>query len=132
MINTEELKREIGKKLKRAREDKGLSQEDVAKQIGLSKVGYGAFERGSNLIALNYLLELSRILQKPITHFLPRHALTEIELNDLTHDPRVQDILNIWRFLTEIGHEPGLDALHKLALAFRTTYEEKRKPPDED
>ena len=46
-------------------------------------------------------------------------------------DPRVQDILDIWRFLTDIGHEPSLDALHKLALAFRTTYEAKRKPPED-
>ena len=116
MINTEELKREIGKKLKRAREDKGLSQEDVAKQIGLSKVGYGAFERGSNLIALNYLLELSRILQKPITHFLPRHALTEIELNDLTHDPRVQDILAAWRVLAVLDDPEPCDVIHDLAV----------------
>ena len=132
MIDLEKLKAEIGKKLKAAREEKGMSQEHVATMLGLSKVGYGALERGKNLIGLQYLVMLTFILEKPITFFLPSHVLTEAELNDLTHDPRVQDILAIWQLLTDIGHEPGLDALHKLALAFRTTYEEKRKPPDED
>jgi transcriptional regulator with XRE-family HTH domain len=116
LINVEELKKEIGKKLKRAREGKGLSQEELAKQIGLSKVGYGAFERGSNLIALNYLLELSRILQKPVTYFFPIHTLTEAELNDITHDPRFQSLMVAWQSLAALDDPEPCDVIHDLAI----------------
>jgi transcriptional regulator with XRE-family HTH domain len=96
LIDIEKLKAEIGKKLKAAREEKGMSQEHLATMLGLSKVGYGALERGKNLIGLQYLVMLTFILEKPITFFLPRHILTEAELNDLTHDPLLQEFIAAW------------------------------------
>ena len=49
----------IGKRIRRARERLGLSQRDVAEQLSLSDVGYGAFERGDRQISIEYLFALS-------------------------------------------------------------------------
>lgn len=46
-------------------------------------------------------------------------------------DPRVQDILAVWQLLTDQNHEPGLDALHKAAMAFKVTLEARRKRSEE-
>lgn len=97
MIDIEKLKAEIGEKLRMAREDKSMSQEVLAGMLGLSKVGYGALERGKNLIGLQYLIMLTFILEKPITYFLPGYAVTQAELNDLSHDPLFRDIMIAWK-----------------------------------
>jgi len=86
----------IAQKLRTAREEKDLSQEDVAKQLGVTAGAYGSFERATNLIALNYLIDLSRILQKPITYFLPPHVVTDAERNDSMHDPLLQELVANW------------------------------------
>ncbi len=119
MIDIETLKAEIGKKLKAAREEKGMSQEHVATMLGLSKVGYGALERGKNLIGLQYLIMLTFILEKPITYFLPNHILTEDELNDITHDPLFSTFVETWQLLSELadlGDEAGRKAKAALRL----------------
>jgi transcriptional regulator with XRE-family HTH domain len=60
----------IGKRIRRAREHAGMSQQQVADQIGLSDVGYGAFERGTRQISLEYLFALSRVLHRSVPWFL--------------------------------------------------------------
>jgi len=96
-INTDKLKAEIGEKLRLAREEASMSQEELAGRLGLSKVGYGALERGKNLIGLQYLVMLTFILKKPITFFLPRYTVSEAEMNDLSHDPTFQRLVECYR-----------------------------------
>lgn len=60
----------ISQRLVEARKDLGMSQQDVADKLGLSQVGYGDFERGRTLPSIDYLMEVARILQKPVTYFL--------------------------------------------------------------
>jgi transcriptional regulator with XRE-family HTH domain len=86
-IDIEKLKAEIGEKLREAREEANMSQEELASMLGLSKVGYGALERGKNLIGLQYLIMLTFILKKPITYFLPPFCVTPEEMNNLNLDP---------------------------------------------
>lgn len=104
-INTDKLKAEIGEKLRMAREDANMSQEELAGMLGLSKVGYGALERGKNLIGLQYLIMLTYILKKPITFFLPRYAVSEAELNDLSHDPDFSYFASMWPLLPDYAHD---------------------------
>lgn len=69
-----ELKRRIGARLRQAREDRGLTQEDVAGMIGLTDVGYGAYERGQRLIPVDCLVKLTSILDRSINYFLDSPA----------------------------------------------------------
>lgn len=122
IIDIEKLKHEVGEKLKAARKEKGLSQEELAKMLGLSKVGYGALERGKNLIGLQYLVMLTFLLKKPITDFLPSYAVTDNERNDPLLDPNLQLIVQNWsRLPPPVQHQTRnliqtyLDLLNKKA-----------------
>lgn len=64
------LKKKIGARLRQAREDKGLTQEEVARQLGLTDVGYGAYERGQRLIPVDCLVKLTSILDRSVNYFL--------------------------------------------------------------
>lgn len=123
-MDIDQLKETIGRRLKQARKEYDLTQGEVAEKLDLTSVAYGSFERGTNLIALNYLIEVSRVLNKPITYFLP-HAFTEAELNDLTHDPRVQDILEAWRTLAALDDPEPCDVIHDLAVYLATKHAAK-------
>ncbi len=130
IIDVDKLKEEIGDKLREAREEKSMSQDEVAKMLGLSKVGYGALERGKNLISLNYLIALTYILQKPITYFIPGQYLTEEERQDALADPRLRFIVDLWGekigdvdFVTE-GYK---QALYELILFFQKERSDKLK-----
>lgn len=57
-------------RIKAARRESGLSQEDVGRRLGLSRSGYGHLEDGSRLLTLDDLANLSRILGRPVEYFL--------------------------------------------------------------
>lgn len=54
--------RENGKRLRKARIKKKLSQEQVASRLGMSAVGYGAYERGDRDIPTFIIYRLVKIL----------------------------------------------------------------------
>ena len=53
-----------------ARKEAGLSQEDIARQLGLTDGGYGHYERGRQSFTLEMLFQLGRILGRPVEYFL--------------------------------------------------------------
>lgn len=65
-----DLDKSIGKRIREAREQYGLSQTDVGDRLGLSGVGFGDIERGKNQISVEYLVQLSNLLGRPVEYFL--------------------------------------------------------------
>lgn len=55
-------KMEIGVKIRRIRELKGFSQENVAQELGMSVNGYGKIERNEVSISYDKLLKISEVL----------------------------------------------------------------------
>jgi transcriptional regulator with XRE-family HTH domain len=47
-----------------------LTQDEVARHLGLTRAGYGHYEREDQPFTVDQLFQLSRILGKPITWFL--------------------------------------------------------------
>jgi len=95
-LDINQLKLLIAKKLRTTREERSLSQEDVARQLGVTTGAYGSFERAKNLISVNHLIGLSRIFQVPITDLLPAHVVTNSERNEPLLDPLLQELINLW------------------------------------
>ncbi len=60
----------IGKRIKSAREDANLTQEELGKKVGYSAMGISYFEKGLRKIKTDDLEKISKALNKPITHFL--------------------------------------------------------------
>ena len=52
----------IGDRLRKARFRKGYLQEEIAKMLGMSAVGYGSYERGDNDIPTFIIYQLLKIL----------------------------------------------------------------------
>ncbi|MCK5517898.1 MAG: helix-turn-helix domain-containing protein [Alphaproteobacteria bacterium] len=60
----------VGAKVKSRRLVLGLSQEDLAKSIGLTFQQVQKYERGINRISVSRLVDICRALKTPIDHFL--------------------------------------------------------------
>ena len=61
---------EIGFNLKRARQHKGLTQNDVAKKLNIDRSTYAYYESGRSLPSIFQIIKISRILNLKIMYFL--------------------------------------------------------------
>ena len=57
-------------RLRNLREDRDLSQTQVAKMLGMSQTGYSKYETGENDIPTNILIKLSRLYDTSIDYLL--------------------------------------------------------------
>jgi len=62
--------KDIGRKLQQAREDAGLSQEQLASMLGCAQSTLSNYEKGKRRIYLTQLENIAEILNKPIEYFL--------------------------------------------------------------
>jgi len=108
-LDIEQLKTTIAKKLRAARGQRNLSQEDVAKQLGVTTGAYGSFERAKNLISVHHLISLSRIFQVPITDLLPPYVVSDFERNDPLLNPLLQEFISLWSDLPSAVQESLLN-----------------------
>ena len=73
---------EIGDKIRQARLQKGLSQENVADSLHISTTAYGDIERNKSEISVNRLLKICQILDVPVEEFLK----SNIYQSDSSHE----------------------------------------------
>jgi deoxyadenosine/deoxycytidine kinase/DNA-binding XRE family transcriptional regulator len=71
MALTNKIRKVIGTKVRSAREEQGLSQKELGKKIGYSAVTVSQLESGQFRISAESLIQIARVLQKPLSHFLP-------------------------------------------------------------
>ncbi len=68
--------REIGERIKRAREEIGLTQQELAVRLKCTQSALSNYELGKRKLDLTLLIEIAQILNKPIDFF------TEISSED--------------------------------------------------
>jgi transcriptional regulator with XRE-family HTH domain len=124
MKPTDSYIKEVAAKIKAARENKELSQADVAAQLGLTTTAYGYFERGKRTIALAYFLQLPTIFGIPITDLLPASLLSRID-RQRALDPQLEEIKTGWQHLTQPAKNHVLEAYR-----FGLTQSPKSEPPE--
>lgn len=64
--------KELGQKIQSAREEKGLSQEELALAIGCSQSALSNYEKGKRHIYLAQLEKLAATLDKPLDYFVEK------------------------------------------------------------
>ena len=64
------LFREIGRKIQRAREEKGLTQGELAARLGCTQSALSNYELGKRKLNLDLLNEIAEVLNKPIDYFM--------------------------------------------------------------
>lgn len=62
---------ELGKRIRRAREDQGWTQKQLGEALGYSSVGVQHWEHGRSAPGYDILKELARVLGKPMGYFIP-------------------------------------------------------------
>ncbi len=86
----------IGRKLQEAREEAGLSQEELAKQIGCTQASLSNYERGRRRLYLADLQRIGQLLGKQLTYFLDETEEEETiddSLSGVLKEPYVHEIL---------------------------------------
>ncbi len=68
-IDKEKVAREFGAFIRKAREDRGLYQADVAEKVGVSRVYYTHIEAGNREIYFSLALNICRVLNLNINDF---------------------------------------------------------------
>jgi len=84
--------RGIIQRVRAARHDMHLSQEQVATHLGITKAGYGHYEREAQPFAVEQLFILSELLGRPLAYFLG----LESDLSD-----EEGELLQLWRSIRD-------------------------------
>lgn len=88
----------MGELIKKAREEAGISQEELAKQIYRKRLAVSEMENGKVEINAWVLPHLANALNKPIAYFFPSWLTRELKQEDIT--TLEQELLihfrNIW------------------------------------
>lgn len=69
-----DIKKIIGVKVKKAREEVTLSQTQLGKKVGYAAATISQLESGQFRISVETLEKIAKILKKPLHHFLPERA----------------------------------------------------------
>jgi transcriptional regulator with XRE-family HTH domain len=65
------LRHQFGFKVRRSREEKGLSQEGFAEVLCLHRTYIGAIERGERNVSIDNIAKIADALRVPIAELLP-------------------------------------------------------------
>jgi transcriptional regulator with XRE-family HTH domain len=62
--------KDIGKKIQKAREEAGLSQEEMASRLGYTQAALSNYELGKRRLYLANIEQIAVLLNKPLSYFL--------------------------------------------------------------
>jgi SOS-response transcriptional repressor LexA len=86
----------IGKRIRQAREERGMNQAELAEAIGFSAPSVTYFETGKRRISIEDLEKVAEVLRRPITYFLSEEPLderTQVELEKKATLEEIKDML---------------------------------------
>lgn len=120
--------REIGRRIRQARETAGLTQEDLGRVLGVSGVAVGHYERGARAVGIADLERIAAHLRRPMTWFLhtprPWAELVEEAYGRVRLDPT---------FPHGARHDPDLDiALKEYIVRLYESARAQRLLPTEE
>lgn len=85
----------INERIRAIRQEKGLSQEEVAEKLNISSNGYGDIERGKTDIKLSRLLKLADIFEMNLSEFLELERKSNISVIFNAHRNNSQNSVNM-------------------------------------
>lgn len=106
----------MGKRLRSAREYVGLSQDDVAEYLGVSRPAVTNMEAGNRKVSADELARLARLYRRPYEYFIGEETesedVTTTALYRVTRDLSDRDreqVLQFAQFLRAAGRAPEPD-----------------------
>jgi len=92
----------IGRKIQRAREEAGLSQEELASRLGYTQAALSNYELGKRRLYLANIEQIARELNKPLSYFLEESASPT---NGEQREPQDETTSEIIKLLSELPPE---------------------------
>lgn len=92
----------LGKRIKLARERRGMSQNELAVRVEKDQKAISEYERGKRKLAVTDLVEIARVLEEPILFFFEGSLETEDLDRELLEEFRRIPTLEGRRALIEI------------------------------
>ena len=89
MADFDELYAEVGRKLRQTRETQGLSQDKLAKQLGISRASVVNIEAGRQRAPLHLLWQFSEALGTDLSLLIPRREELTPSTKQIALDPAV-------------------------------------------
>lgn len=88
-----------------ARVIKGLSQENIASELGISIGAYSNIERGKSEVTVSRLYDLAKILKVSIMEFLPMEGMEKVEISATKNYPYIneQELLELNDLKAEVN-----------------------------
>jgi transcriptional regulator with XRE-family HTH domain len=94
--------KDIGRKIQKAREEAGLSQEELASRLGYTQAALSNYELGKRRLYLANIEQIARELNKPLSYFLEESTVT---VNAEKGNPPDETISEIFKLLSELPAE---------------------------
>ncbi len=85
----------IGKKIQLAREEAGLSQEELASRLGYTQAALSNYELGKRRLYLANIEQIARELNKPLNYFLDESTVTANAEQGESRDETISEILKL-------------------------------------
>jgi transcriptional regulator with XRE-family HTH domain len=96
------LNKNIGKMIQKAREDAGLSQEELASRLGCTQAALSNYELGKRRLYLANIEQIAKVLNKPLGYFLEN----QVERSRTKSGPSQDKVIaEINRLLAEFSAE---------------------------
>lgn len=85
---------EIGRRIQQAREESGLTQEELASRLGCTQSALSNYELGKRRLYLNVLNQIAQVLNKPLDYFMESPVDDDdSKIARLLDDPQLKGIL---------------------------------------
>lgn len=96
--------RDIGIKIQAAREEKGFSQEQLARLVGCSQSALSNYEKGKRRLYLSQLEKIAEILDKPLEYFVENNR-PPVEKEHLLGGNRSDQFLHLINTIYQLSDE---------------------------
>jgi transcriptional regulator with XRE-family HTH domain len=85
----------IGERIQQAREERGLTQEELAAKLGCTQSALSNYELGKRRIYLAGLEQIAQMLGKPLSYFteVPSSGPAQQNVARLLEEPQLKEIL---------------------------------------
>ncbi|MHA1280379.1 MAG: helix-turn-helix domain-containing protein [Candidatus Helarchaeota archaeon] len=122
---------EMGKLIRAAREERGLSQTELAEKLSKRQATISDFETGKIEIGILTLVQLAIVFGKPISYFIPEMTFL-VSLSDI-HNKWEEEALSLFRNMEYEGDpQLALRLLKTLDEYFVETRDQEWGTPDKE
>jgi transcriptional regulator with XRE-family HTH domain len=82
----------IGKMIQKAREEAGLSQEELASRLGLTQAAFSNYELGKRRLYLKNIEQIAKELNKPLSYFISDTPMETGSQREISGDGVIAEI----------------------------------------